>query len=213
MKPLPTKYYLTHFNEFLRFIQGPCSHLLDKDDNSFIQRFYQLQEDAQCLFVRGLNRKSALIKLSSLYYPEIDNHDMHLSTLVKQGFYANTVADDFSELLLVLTKPELIRLLKDAQVAFKASDKKQNLFELVKQYCTFTHLLNSGLSPRFLKRRYDQHIQYLLFLFFGDLYSGLNKFSMRDMGIMRTKQDVNMDIARFEFIDEAKSAFFLCATT
>lgn len=208
MKQLPNKYYLTHFHEFLTFIQGPCSHLLDKDDNAFIQRFYQMQEDAQCLFVRGLNRKSALIKRSSLYYAEIDNHDTHLLTLIKQCFYAYPEENDFSDLLLVLTKAELIQLLKDAQVAFKVSAKKELLYDLAMQYCNFTNLVSCGLTQPFIKRSFDQQIQYLLFLFFGDLYSGLNKFSMRDMGIMQTKQDVSMDMARFEFMDEAKSAFF-----
>lgn len=208
MKQLPNKYYLTHFHEFLSFVQGPCRHLLDNSDIDFIQKFEKIAEDAQCLFVRGLNRKSVLIKRSSLYYDEINNHDEHLSTLIDLDFYASPEEHDFSKLLLVLTKPELIKLLKDAQVTFIVSAKKEFLYGLASQYCDFSNLANCGLNQHFLTRRFEQQIQYFLFLFFGDLYSGLNKFSMRDMGIMRTKQDVSMDIARFEFIDEAKSAFF-----
>ncbi len=208
MKELPSKYYLTHFTEFLDFIRGPCKHLLDKEDQAFLHRFENLPEDAQCLFVRGLNRKTPLIKRASLYYDEIEHHEQNLSLLLAKGFYSKIAEPDYDMMIAALTKPQLIELLGNTQVTFKASDKKQSLFELARCYCSYSHLSQTGLTQEFVVRGYEQHIRYFLFLFFGDLYSSLNKFSMRDMGIMRTKSGVSSDAARFEFFDEGKSAFF-----
>ena len=208
MKPLPEKYYLTHFHEFLGFIAGPSEHLLGEEDKQFIRRFNELPEDAQCLYVRTLNRKSPLIKRQSLFYPEINDHDGHLDQLKAEGFLYPIEATIFEELISVLTKPELAQLLLVSGTPFKKSGNRASLFELVAQSCNFDHAQQCNFEQDYVLRGYQNTIDYFLFLFFGNLSSGLNKFSMRDMGIMRTKTHVTYDNARFDFLDEAQSAFF-----
>lgn len=208
MRELPTKYYLTHFHEFIGFITGSCEHLLDKEDAQFIDQFKQLPEDAQCIFVRGQNRKSPIIKTASLHYEEISHFSEHFDLLLAQGFYQTLSEQHVHQVIEILTKPELIDILEHANIPFKRSDNKGVLLDLVNASCKpedFDGLLGAN---KMVQRSYESQMRYFLYLFFGDLSSGLNKFSMRDMGIMRTKKGVSNDAARFDFIEEAKSAFF-----
>ncbi|MDO6695853.1 exonuclease domain-containing protein [Aliiglaciecola sp. 3_MG-2023] len=208
MKELPSKYYLTHFHEFLTFITGPCAHLLSIEDSAFIDKFHTLCEDAQCLYVRGLNRKSPIIKRNSLFYEEINHHELHLDTLITEGFYTQVKESHIAELSNNLTKPELAQILRNAEVSFRSSQSKADYLQLVKESCQFEDFSSLLEHHCVLRRGKDQHINYFLFLFFGDLNSNLSKFSMRDLGIMKTQRGVSTDNARFDFIDEAKSAFF-----
>ncbi|MDO6713124.1 exonuclease domain-containing protein [Aliiglaciecola sp. 2_MG-2023] len=208
MKELPSKYYLTHFHEFLAFVSGPCAHLLSIEDSAFIGKFHTLCEDAQCLYVRGLNRKSPIIRRNSLFYDEINDHQLHLERLITEGFYTEVKKEHLAELTHNLTKPELAQVLRNANVSFKSSQSKADYLQLVNEFCQFEDFC-AFLDPTVvLHRGQDQHINYFLFLFFGDLNSNLSKFSMRDLGIMPTQRGVSTDNARFDFIDEAKSAFF-----
>ncbi|WJG10327.1 exonuclease domain-containing protein [Aliiglaciecola sp. LCG003] len=208
MRVLPSKYYLAHFLEFIEFISGPCAHLLDEQDRHFIQMFNQLEEDAKCLFVRGQSRKSPVIKTASLYYEELTNIEHHLSELQLQGFYNSIGPQHFEQVLLHLTKAEIAQVLTLAGVSFKHSSQKIQLLESALEFAEFEHLFNLCQPDNLLYRGFDEQLNYFLFLFFGDLNSGLQKFSMRDLGIMQTKRGVSNDIARFDFIDEAKSAYF-----
>lgn len=208
MRELPTKYYLTHFHEFIGFITSSCEHLLDNDDVQFIDQFKQLPEDAQCIFVRGQNRKSPIIKTASLHYEEISHFPEHFDLLLCQGFYQPLGKQHINDVIETLTKPELIEVLAQTQLSFKRSESKSTLFEQVKSSCTVEDFNEILSSSQRVHRGYEKQLRYFLYLFFGDLSSGLNKFSMRDMGIMRTKKGVRNDAARFDYIEEAKSAYF-----
>lgn len=206
-KDLPSKYYLQHFNEFLNFIEGPCQHLLDGADKRMLKNFASLPEDAKCLFVRGLNRKSPLIRRQSLWYEELSDHQFHLDSLIDQGFYRLCEEADQPLLLDNLTKPELCLLLEQTDCVYRKSATKASLLELANTLCDFEHSSASGVSGQYVIRGYQRQTDYFLFLFFGNLSSGLNKFSMRDLGVMRTQQGVASDVARFDYREEAKSAF------
>ncbi|WP_343861491.1 exonuclease domain-containing protein [Aliiglaciecola litoralis] len=199
---------MSHFQEFIEFVTGPCAHLLDSDDSQFISSFQTLPEDAQCLFVRGLNRKSPIIKTASLDYEEINNTQQHMNTLLQQGFYQPVTEQHSDQLLTTLTKPELALVLRQAGVNLKSSDNKATYLEYAMEVCDFCHLSPLLGTENLVRLGFETQIRYFLFLFFGDLRSGLNKFSMRDLGIMPTRRGVTQDAARFDFIDEAKSAFF-----
>lgn len=205
---LPSKYYLTHFQEFIEFVSGPCGHLLDPEDQDFIRAFQALPEDAQCLYVRGLNRKSPIIKTPSLQYDEINHTERHLIALLENGFYYPVNEQHLRKLIDTLTKPELAQVLRRADVNIKSSDSKATYLEYAIEFCDFEHFIPLLGTDNLVVLGYEQRLRYFLFLFFGDLRSGLNKFSMRDLGIMPTRRGVSQDAARFDFIDEAKSAFF-----
>lgn len=207
MQPLPAKYYLDHFNEFLDFVIGPSQHLLDSQDQQFIRLYQALNEDAQCVFVRTINRKSPIIKLTSLIYDEIESPLQQVSLLLEQGLLRSIVTHDCNLLWETLTKTQLCQLLKLAQVQFKSSLSKAAIIEIAKLELSYEQVQASKIYHEYVVRNCDPCIDYLLFLFFGDLNSRMNKFSMRDLGVMRTHKNNGAASARFESLSDAKSAF------
>jgi DNA polymerase-3 subunit epsilon len=207
MKPLPAKYYLDHFNEFLSFVVGPSQQLLGQEDLTFIDVFNSLNEDAKCVFVRTINRKSPIIKIDSLAYQEISAPFEQVSLLKQHQMIRSLAPSDCEAFWFALTKPQLCILLKLAQVEFKSSQNKAALVDIAKQRVPFDLIKASDLYELFVVRNCDQCIDYLLFLFFGDLNSRLNKFSMRDLGVMRTRKSKGQGSARFDTLEDAKSTY------
>ena len=207
-KELPVKYYLDHFTEFLGFIRQPCQHLLGEQELAFISCFEKLEQDAQCLLVRTANRKSPYIPRHTLYYNEIADTDRHFETLFKAQLLRPVAAKDVPAIYFELTKPQLVNCLKINQVAFKASESKSALVEIAAEHLSYEQAAETDAVNNLVVRNYDDVLDYLLFLFFGDVSSRLNKFSMRDLGVMQTRSGEQAFRARFEDIKEAKSTFF-----
>ena len=55
---------------------------------------------------------------------------------------------------------------------------------------------------------FDDALRYLLFIYFGNTKSRLNQFSMRDLGVMRTRSDSVTDTARFDTKSDAQASWF-----
>ncbi len=208
LKTLPSKYYLQHFHEFLDYVQGPCAHLLSHHDKDFIEQFLGFAEDTRCTYVRTLNRKSPFIKRQSLDYEEISDYHLHIEQLIDVEFLLTPSAAHSQLLIESMTKPELSQMLTQSGLSVRSSAPKTQLLELALKHLDMDCVHQYDVPQQYVVRGKQQYIDYFLFLFFGNLNSSLNKFSMRDMGIMRTQSDVSNDSARFDFIDEAKSAFF-----
>lgn len=208
MKTLPSKYYLGHFNEFVDFISDHCRHLQNDADQRFLACFARLPEDAQCVLVRSANRKSSVIKRSTLYYDEIHDVDSQIQLLIEAGLLDNIMEQDWSGLLSTLTRPELCSLLKQAEIPFKSSTKRGDLETAVIENVTFSQCNAFEILNQYVVRRFDQHLDYFLFIFFGNLNSRLNKFSMRDMGIMHTRKGDESNAARFDTQDQARTTYF-----
>ncbi|MCV2883367.1 exonuclease domain-containing protein [Aestuariibacter sp. AA17] len=207
MKTLPEKYYLAHFHEFLTFVKGTCQHLLCDGDRHFIAEIERLSEDAKCVLIRAMNRKSPFILKTSLDYNEIAHYDIQIQTLLSKGFFSRVTDRHLPSLFEHLTKPQLSECLRVAETAFKISDKKPHLIELATHTVAMSHFVDTSLYQQLIVRETDSQMAYLLFLFFGDISSGLNKFSMRDLGIMRTRKGEQGLTARYDTQEEALSAF------
>jgi len=209
-KELPTFYYLHHFTEFLKFVKGPCSSLLSQDNLQFIQQFEALNKDAQCLVVRALNRKSKFIKLSTMAYDEISNGNMHIEQLMAQGWFRHIAKDDIRTWLTTLTKSDLTALIKPHTKVMSAWPRAK-LIE-ISQGLSATQLYDETLTDTYFVRTIDEHIDYFLYLYFGNCHSKLNQFSMRDLGVMRTRKEQAQILARFLSIESARSTFELHCT-
>ncbi|MCP4234367.1 MAG: DNA polymerase III subunit epsilon, partial [Aestuariibacter sp.] len=62
-------------------------------------------------------------------------------------------------------------------------------------------------DSQYLFCEFDAVLRFLLFLYFGHTRGRLNQFSMRDLGVMRTRQDAITDSARFEHREAAVNAY------
>jgi len=205
---LPSKYYLNHADELFDFVATQCESLLSREHKNYLQGIGALGEDARCLLIRCLTRKPHFIKLASLSYTEIDNTGKAVDELQRKNYLRFATHDDWQQLSQSLTKPQLIKSLIDAPVKIKSSTSKAELVRHAQQYVSGKEAhLSSLLSNIIVKQRTDL-IEYIFFLFFGDIRNRFQQFAMRDLGVMKTCKEAK-NVARFKHIDEAKSAFEL----
>lgn len=205
---LPQKYYLDHARELFSFIQNECDHLLNNDHRQYIQGLDSLSDAAQCLLIRCLGRKPRFIKRATLSYAEIGEIIYPLSELQAGDYLRTAEADDWPELVHELTKPQLISCLAQAPVKLKSSDNKQSLIDKAKAHLTGEDESVKPLLSNFIARRRTDCIDYIFFLFFGDIRNRFQQFVMRDLGVMKTRNDAK-SVARFDNFAEANSAFIL----
>lgn len=213
-RDLPAKYYLDHFREFVGFLKARCSHLLDRKHLDYLDIFNSLDEDAQCLMVRILNRKGHVIKLDTLRYEEITDIPKALRTLEHSNLIGSVSEPFIQPALLSLTKPELIELAALEQNSLntslfpKKSQNKAHWLNWVSQYVSHEIITQHPLMSSLIVNYQGDIFDYLLFLYFGNLKGKLNQFSLRDMGIMGTRKNQVHENVRFSTLNHAQSAFF-----
>ena len=208
-KDLPPRYYLSHFFEFLQFFEGANALLLTDKAKQFIHRFKALDEDKQCIVVRAANRKYAVIDRIQFNYDEITAPQQQIDALIQQGWFGDLAHAALQDIAGVLTKDALITLLGEygSTQGFSALTKPKLVALLGR------HINEKGWPEAFPNHVYlvclfDDALRFLLFLYFGNTKSRLNQFSMRDLGVMRTRNDSVGDVARFESKDDAEAAWF-----
>lgn len=204
---LPEKYYLDHFNEFIDYIESVSGHLLDTPHRTFLERFSELDESSQCLLVRLLNRNVAVIHQRTLKYNEIPDLQGALERLQSRGLIHTVSEKDWPTCLTFFTKDQLSDFLKAQQVPYKCSDKKQALMDVLVSNVTFEQANLNGLFDGFWVKVCEPEFSYLLFLFFGNVESRLNQFSLRDLGVRKTQGQHVQSQARFQSKDEALTSF------
>lgn len=207
-KELPEKYYLAHFNEFVSFITEQCAHLLEQVHQDFVQCYLQLDHDAQCMFVRVINRQSRFVNLSKMSYQEINDCSGQLLVLENAGLLRRLDSNDINDWLQELTKTQLLDILNQYEIKTIKSAAKPVLFDVLKQSCSTNQCLSSQLTRQFLVKNFEHCLAYLLFLFFGNTNSGLDKFSMRDLGVLKTRTDNQEPSARFDNLQQAQAVFY-----
>lgn len=208
-KTLPERYYLDHFYEFLAFFDGANQCLVDESAQSFIDRFKALDLHDQSLIVRAANRKYPVIARKTFQYEEIERPLERLQQLTEQGWFLSVAEADSYAISQAMVKGDLVSLLRENGAAISTSASKQQLTELLQQLMIQTPILQTSTADQlYVLRGFDDALDYLLFIYFGHTKGRLNQFSMRDLGVMRTRQDVTESLARFEHLDAAKGAFY-----
>lgn len=205
---LPSKYYLNHAHELFDFVANHCQSLLTPEHKDYLQGIRSLSEDAQCLLIRCLARKPYFIKLASLSYAEISNTDIALEELLRRDYLRFAEHQDWRQLSQELTKPQLIESLINAPIKIKSSTNKAELVDLAQDYVSGREAHLSALLSRIIVKQKSAVIEYIFFLFFGDIRNRFQQFAMRDLGVMKTRREAK-NVARFENIAEAQSAFAL----
>ncbi len=214
-KTLPTFYYHTHFCEFLNFIKEPCKHLLSQEHQYFIDTFKALEHQHQCLLVRLVNRKHHIIKANSLVFSELENIPESLGALRTLKLVGDVESHHVGELLHVLTKAELVLIANDCSLEGPHGIVKSANKEVFMSHCQkldTTYVAAHPVVDEYIVCLFSEIIDYFLFLYFGHLKGRLNHFSMRDLGIMRTRDAQAQMQSRFGSFDEAFSCYTMHAT-
>jgi len=212
LRELPTFYYHTHFFEFLAFVKGPNAHLLSQKDKKFLTCYAEASHLQQCLLVRMINRKHAIIKKHSLQFNEIPDAINMLDDLAKLGFVKPIAQQDVPVFLNQLTKPELAELYhnladSNAPRLLKSTNKDHHILQC--QILCPQKIAQSHLAQNYIVCTTDEFIEYFLFLYFGHTNGKLNQFSMRDLGLVRTREAEAQMQSRFKNYESAFSSFVL----
>ena len=197
---------------------GPCEALLDNSDKNFIQRFNALTKPQQCLIVRFINRKSIFVKASSYAYEEIENITCNLSYLHQEEWFTPLQSRHISAFIEHLTKDEIIQIMDEINTSsaadtptliYKKSQAKAMLVDIVLSDAKPNDICETEVASTYWQGNFEPHIDYFLYVYFGNFSSKLNQFSMRDLGVLRTRKEQAQVMARFADIDSAKSAFVM----
>ena len=98
--------------------------LLTAQEQEFIQAFYQVDHDAQCLLVRLSSRKGPLFRADKLSYAEIASIAMSADQLTAHDLLLRDALITLQELANVLTKPELLQLFNEHLKGLKQARKE-----------------------------------------------------------------------------------------
>lgn len=184
---LAPDYYLKNFRFLVEWVDERYADLLSAEEQDFIQQFYQLDTDAQCLLVRLSSRKGPLFRRDKLNYREITSIDTAAQCLIKAGLLMAETPISLEVLSGSLTKPELLLLFDDQLVGVKQARKEVLIQHIANQFIeprTWLEWTNNQLGAAWYLNN-QQIIQTLLLLFFGNAYQDLTEFVLQDLGIYR----------------------------
>lgn len=200
---LPIKYYLEHFRELTAILETVYHPFFEEAHHKFFSTFYSLSEDAQCLFLRMMNRKGDIFFRKTLRYGEITDFDKAVNELLETGFARDFSLNELEKAASVLTKSQFTTIFREHNLEYKKSWSREECREkfLEARPYPFT------FSSEFILQGKTEELRYLLFLFFGRIQENLSLYTLRDLGIRRSsKKDIQK--ARFESLDEARSHYF-----
>ena len=204
---LPPLYYRDHFMEMTGFITSVYGAMLGEDEQAFIARFGELDEWAQCLYIRMVNRKKAVFSPRDLAYQEIGDLWGGLDQLRERGFIRDIDAQDYRACLEDRAKPDLLALAKDHGFEVKSGWSKPKLADHI-----HTHLPYDGFSAAFLRSdhfvpEHKDTLGFLLYLYFGRLSDNMTSFALRDLGVVLVKARDSYQ-ARFDNLQSARAGYF-----
>jgi len=207
-QPLPTLYYHEHFTELLDFVTNHYAHTFLDEHVRFVEEFRALPREAQCLYVRLVNRKGRVFARNRLRYPELGEMAPLVATLADAGFVGAPDAGYFDDVLGFLTRAEIYDIVLPRYAGVGRSLKKAELIQFVRDNVDPATFIAAFDSRRIIVQLRDDDVRYLLFLYFGRIRDGLSQFTMRDLGLVRTPDAGDNYRARYTDRDEAREHFF-----
>jgi DNA polymerase-3 subunit epsilon len=207
-RALPTFYYHRHFLELLDFIDTHYRHVLMPEHETLNASFRRLDAAAQRLYVRLANRKGRLFDVSRLRYPEIRDLEDALDRLRAGDWVGLPTVGLFEDVLSFLTKREIRAALGIWLPGLSQALKKPELVELVLASCEPAEFMSRVRLDRLLVQRRADWVAYLLFLYFGESRESLSRFTLRDMGLVRTHSFREIYEPRYSDREEALQTFF-----
>lgn len=207
IKDLPKYYYHKNFCEIIDSVEAELFHLLEQRNVDFLKNFRDLPFPAQCAYVRMIGRKGYVFNIDKFEYPEIEHLSKQFEVLNSTGFVRPVSRQDLRGYLFSLTKPQLTLILSDqlCETKFKKSWKKDRLIDIAVKETDFDTLFiphNTWVQSK------SKPLEYILFLYFGQIESNLQSLTLRDLGLVKHPKSDQKYGAQFESIDSAKSAWF-----
>ena len=207
VKDLPQYYYHTNFLNIIDEIQKRYDTLLSETEQEFLQTFRTLPFYAQCIYIRLCARKGHIFHIDKIEYEEIDAIDHQVAELRQIGFVGLVEPADFYDYLQALRKPDLLDLLSNhfTKSDYKPSSKKSDLVDFAVSNLKFSDI---EVDQDFLVQKQSEIVDYLLYLYSGQIDQTLNMRTMRELGLVKGTAIAGRYGLRFDDLSSAKSAFF-----
>lgn len=187
---------------------------LEDRHQRFIEGFESLSPDAKCLYVRFANRKGRVFHREHLRYEEINSIPASLSELETEQFIRMPKKTDWDDLLTIQTRPDLVSMLRaNREGTVPSSLKKRELITLIQSEISFECCFPAGQCERYLIQDRLDELDYLFFLYYGKLSSGLTALALRDLGLISKNPFQSTFQSRFESREAALAAFSLLKVT
>lgn len=210
---LPPQYYRAHFFELLDVLDSLYRPVFEKRHVSFINDFRSLSQDAQCVYIRMVNRKGQIFSRSAFsQYKEIQYPKQAIEELKRQQFIKNLSESDKMEIAEFFTKPQLGQWLVSCGIKIKKSLSKKNLLLWAQENKMQLDINYIAGSSELLVQARREELGYLLFLYFGKIQTSLNLYTLRDLGIRKTNETKNFTKPRYSVLSEAQADFFFAKT-
>lgn len=204
---LPVYYYHDHFTEMLGFVCETYGPVLTEGHHAFVARFSSLSKDAQCLFIRMVNRNGTVFNPATFKYTEIADLFGALGELAAAGYVRGLIEKDYAAFAACLAKPVLFDGAKAAGMNdVRASWPKGKLTEYCLANLPFGTAFQHCGGEAFVALGDTEPLEFLLYLYFGKTENTLKNFALRDLGILRTNDQADFN-ARFADADEARACF------
>ncbi len=208
---MPAFYYRQHFLELLGFVDQHYGHVLDDRDHRLSLDFRSLDAAAQSLYIRLVNRKGRVFNLRKLRYPEIGELAGPLQRLRTAGWVASPEARHLEDILGLLTRGEIQGQLLRSCPGLSRTLKKAQLIELALERGAQEAFIDAAGHDQLFVQQHGDWVSFLLFLYFGECRDSLSRFTMRDMGLVRTHSFRASYEPRYADREEAREAFFFAS--
>jgi len=191
---LPQKYYLDYYRYIIDFVLERYEGLMSEKELEYIDDFQSLSEEAQCLYLRMTTRRGFFFRENKLNYEEVPNTAETLEELAESGFVkmlSRDHVDYAAELYPILSKPELIQLIKsqDAYESYLAKFRKEELCGWILEELSFDRLVDEITKNQIIVEEGKlEEEEFVRFLFFGNLYGSITDFVVRDVGHRKYEQ-------------------------
>ncbi len=206
---LPPKYYLAHFFEFINFIELHYRRILRPEQILFLENFKGLSEEAQCTYIRMINRKGCIFEIKTfLKYSEIKNIHTALEELRSKDFINSLNEMHHLDLLSFLTKAKLRKWLLANGIESPPTISRDELVSIGKKNSTRLKYQNLDDPHNLIIQGQPHTMQYLLFLYFGKIQKSLTLYTLRDLGIRQSQTLKNEFKPRFLSAAQAESDYF-----
>ncbi len=205
---LPPRYYRTHFFEMLNFVEEHYYQLLEPRELKFISQLKSLSENAQCIFVRMVNRKGNIFDQKKFAkYAEIDNLEGSFQELQNHGFIRKLIPADTGELIQFLTKPQLQKWCGLCGLTVVKTISGEELLSFARSKVIELQVENLTVQNLIVQQK-SEELEYILFLFFGSVQKNLTLYTLRDLGIRQSQTLKTKFVPRFITKKEAQDEYF-----
>lgn len=190
MQPnLPIDYYLDNVLVLFEHVESLYRDIMPETDLEFLESFSDLTVDAKRLYIRLLNRRHVLFRLSKLNYTEIESIPSAMQELEAQAFLKVDSALERADLIRLFNKSELLSF--HPQKTLLKKNKRSEL-DLLLLESEEEYFLQLQASDQFIQVSRKESYQLCQMLFFGNLNQSMTDFVLRDLGLNRYESyDIN----------------------